>query len=604
MIKILLSFLIIGIIISCTNNKEIIPDSDSVSQFSSNARVGATNTIEGPIELGKKLTNPYSLQNMSKALIEIQKTKPEYKTKKIDATHNYVRIESLTEDALWAIQDKEDIDIFIYPLDYEVIKSGNTYKEKDKITKYQVYWAAVPIDYKFGKDIKIDLLEKLYLPKGTRPEENSVNRSISDPFLDDIEDKSLTMFDPKYIKPNKKAKPMANVNPSGTLRVYDDFKNTMLPIEGLTIRGKRWFTTIYTPTNSLGTFQFQYTFNGPVDLSFDFESAKYELRMQVGSNNYAPITLGIDNVTTTPWNLDFYGVAINANLPPNYQFNPVVWRLAHTWRAAYTYYYKNSNWSLQAPPQPNAPVLGLLNNLFTLTTKLKIGINDDPLPFLGFSHTWMTTGIQGGVHIVLVSCPFPSYISTYNNNTYNYTGLDIFGTTIHELTHAQHFEFGLNKLEYLNSNAKSMLAETYALAVEYRITMDEYNIKNSTKIHENILTVPREYDYKKIQERGIESFKDWDNRTRNAYTGACIDLMDTHNQGYTIVAVPFSPIRIPDRLDDYASGVSIKDIQTQLKNNPRDWKAFKLGLIGIYPFKTTEINSIFNAYAKWDTTLH
>ncbi len=575
-----------GIIISCANNKEIIPEINS--PIYQNVRIRANNTNDGPIELGKKLTNPYSAQNMNAALKELQKTKPEYKTKKIETTHNYVRIESLTEEALFNLQDKEDIDLFIYPLDYEVVKSGNSYKEKNKNTKFQVYWAAVPVDYKIGKDYTNDILEKLYVPQGTRPQENSVYRNTNDPFLVDIEDKSLTMFDPKYIKPSGKARPMANVNPSGTMRVYDDFKNVLLPVEGLTIRGKRWFTVVYTPTNSLGSYQFSYTFNGPVDLSFNFESAKYELRIQDGPNSYAPATVLNNNVGNAGWSLDFYGVSLGStNLPPNYSFNPDVWRLAHTWRAAYTYYYKNNTWSLDAPPQPNSPVLGLLNNLFTSTTKLKIGVRTDP-GINDYSHTWMTPGLQGGVHIVLLSVPAQQYQSTYN-----YTGLDIFGTTIHELTHAQHFGFGLSPNSYLGSKAKAMLAETYALAVEYRITMDEYNIKNSTTAHANVLTIPREYDYKKIQERQISTFTTWVDRGPNAYTGACIDLMDTHNQGSGVTS----------RLNENLSGVSISSIQAQVKANPENWKAVKLGLISNYPFVTNEINSIFNSYAAWDSSL-
>ena len=112
------------------------------------------------------------------------------------------------------------------PLDYKILNNGGKYKEPDYSGKYQIFWAAIPTIYKFPENVKVKILEELFLPLGDG-HEGALAKGYNEDFLKALETKTLDLFDEDSFK-NKKSKVTAYG--TGYVRVFDDFLNVFLPI--------------------------------------------------------------------------------------------------------------------------------------------------------------------------------------------------------------------------------------------------------------------------------------------------------------------------------------------------------------------------------------
>lgn len=88
------------------------------------------NISDGATVLGDKLENPYSVENMKKALEELQGSGMSSKSSiDISATHLYVRFLPKNEDELTVLKNDTTLDLFDYPLDYEIVENGTYYHD-------------------------------------------------------------------------------------------------------------------------------------------------------------------------------------------------------------------------------------------------------------------------------------------------------------------------------------------------------------------------------------------------------------------------------------------------------------------------------------------
>ena len=114
----------------------------------------------GEIVLGEKLSNPYSLKNMQRALDAIIATRGADSTK-LMPTDLYVRFRP-TDTTEYRLLMEQNLELFDYPLDYDILVEGDYYHDpsiaQDEITwQYTVIPANSPaINIKYEK-IDIDL---------------------------------------------------------------------------------------------------------------------------------------------------------------------------------------------------------------------------------------------------------------------------------------------------------------------------------------------------------------------------------------------------------------------------------------------------------------
>lgn len=94
--------------------------------------------------LGKKLQNPYTIENMKKALENVNASRSEKLSLKIEPNYLYVRFLPKNDDEYVLISRDKNLELYNYPLDYEIIQRGNKYKDPSlKEDSYTWQYAAL-----------------------------------------------------------------------------------------------------------------------------------------------------------------------------------------------------------------------------------------------------------------------------------------------------------------------------------------------------------------------------------------------------------------------------------------------------------------------------
>ncbi len=115
----------------------------------------------GMIQLGEKLEDPYTVENMQEALAAVYPTKASRYD--ITATDLYVRFLPKDEQQLKTLQQL-DVYLVDHPLDYAIVREGDYYQDPD-LDEESITWqyAVVPQDFVFPSDIHYELLDECYM---------------------------------------------------------------------------------------------------------------------------------------------------------------------------------------------------------------------------------------------------------------------------------------------------------------------------------------------------------------------------------------------------------------------------------------------------------
>lgn len=114
------------------------------------------------IVLGEQLEDPYSVENMTKALAAVYPTKAGRVA--LPATHLYVRF--LPEgDAQFRRLEQLGLQMLDHPMDYQILREGDYYHDPALDTE-QITWqyAVVDKDFTFPAGIRYELLDQCYIP--------------------------------------------------------------------------------------------------------------------------------------------------------------------------------------------------------------------------------------------------------------------------------------------------------------------------------------------------------------------------------------------------------------------------------------------------------
>lgn len=116
------------------------------------------------IVLGDQLDNPYSVENMTKAMQSLYPTKA---GSGLSATDMYVRFLPETDEQMTALAETGLV-LMDHPLDYQILRDGDWYHDPliddDRIT-WQ--YAVVPSTFKLPSGVRCEILEECYIPDGT-----------------------------------------------------------------------------------------------------------------------------------------------------------------------------------------------------------------------------------------------------------------------------------------------------------------------------------------------------------------------------------------------------------------------------------------------------
>lgn len=220
--------------------------------------------------LGEKLENPYSTRNMSQAYYNLTGER-----KSLPTTHYYVRF---LPDAQWKInilKEQNGLELFDYPLDYEIIKMGDFYADpKLDFEDYHWLYTWVPANYVFTRDIRFEKLESLYLPdelSSFQAEELGIN-------ADELDYEALKIageFDGLSEEETRRAK--KGYKPKGRIKIED----TELGVQGVKqvrVMSKRWFNIDWTYTNDNGDFEINRNYRRKADIIVVFKNKEAKIR--------------------------------------------------------------------------------------------------------------------------------------------------------------------------------------------------------------------------------------------------------------------------------------------------------------------------------------
>ena len=219
--------------------------------------------------LGKKLENPYSVDNMQTAYNNLTKA-GNVPNINIKATHIYLKFSPKDSVEFETLKELKTVEFYSYPLDYEILSEGiysDSAVENDGIP---TLWAAVRIDQKIPANVNYEVLDYLFIP-GKSIVTKSGNEYLSEDFIDDqIETEALRItHNDSEIETLTRSK--NKWYPNGRIQVYDDALNKLTPLEGVKVRARRWFTTKIMYTNRRGYFEAKSSFKRPANYSIVWE---------------------------------------------------------------------------------------------------------------------------------------------------------------------------------------------------------------------------------------------------------------------------------------------------------------------------------------------
>lgn len=377
-------------------------------------------------KLGKQLENPYSVENMLRAYENLKESGEITEELEITASHLYLKFKPKDEKEFGLLKSDTTLELYAYPLDYEILEGGNFYHDPSlPITQPTYQYCAVSVDKILPTSIEYEILAELFIPEELAT--NSNGRLSHFSHTEELVEEALFITGNLEKKKNKGER-RSTWRPSGNIRHWDTNVGRFVGVEGVEVRATRWFTTHKGTTNAVGFYTCDGTFKNPANYSLKWE--RYDFSIRSGSIGQA--TFNGPKIERA-WDLNVRGDAQAF--------------YATIFRAAYRYYYGNIL-NLRRPPQ---------NGNFK--PQMTIGAYDEQGPGLG-NHNAGRRHFSTSVWIKVWS----------RSNNIARTSEQIYATTIHELAHASHWN--MNGSVYNNTELK--VKESWARGVEWALTRSVY----------------------------------------------------------------------------------------------------------------------------------
>lgn len=259
--KIFLFVQFVFLFAACSQDNEMILKNNETSNSLKEQKES-----DGIMVLGKKLENPYSVENMERAYAELVQTRA-IGDFKIETTDLYVRFLPKDSTELLTLQNDTLLELFDYPLDYDIEVEG-TYYHDPSIPEGELTWlyTTVKPDYQFPA-VYYEILEECFIPNEDNLEDEWIDDGIDDDaeiletradkmnFIELLERKAfenaglINLFEGKSAEIETRS--WKRQRPCGTLKVYDTYLRRNVPIKGVKVRCHtvvKW-STAYTDEN-------------------------------------------------------------------------------------------------------------------------------------------------------------------------------------------------------------------------------------------------------------------------------------------------------------------------------------------------------------------
>lgn len=360
------------------------------------------------IVLGEKLDDPYTVENMTKALASLYPTKAG--RIQLETTDLYVRFLPKDENDCKQLEAL-GADLLDHPLDYSIVQEGDWYHDPE-IDEEEITWqyAVVDKDFKFPTNIKYEILDKCYLA------EHDEKASFDGIDWEAVERQSFELTGNSEMIAQEGTKgEFPTSYPEGHIKIVDDKLGKTIGVAGVKVQCNCFVKFANTFTDEDGHYKMGRHFSSKVRYRLVFANKK---GFRIGFNLIlVPAsfsTLG----KNTPEGLS---VTIDKNS------NRLLFARCVVNNAGYEYYSKCkvNGYSISTPPA----------NLRIWIFRL-MGSSSAPMLQQGAVIDGTIIGEFLGGYSTLVKMFLPD-ITLGIKDYYDYES--IFNVTVHEMAHASHF---------------------------------------------------------------------------------------------------------------------------------------------------------------------
>ncbi len=364
------------------------------------------NLSHGLIELGEKLEDPYTVENMEKALRSLYPTKADRVD--IHPTDLYVRFLP-KDDAQLATLRSLGLYLVDHPLDYRIAREGDYYQDPD-VGEGNITWqySVVPHDFTFPSGISYQVLDRCYISEHSAETRSDIDWAA-------VEQESFRLTGNASMLPSTKAD--AAVCPRGRITVMDPKFAGGKPVG---LAGVKVAANIFVKIATCHTDRDGY-YN--MDTSF-----KGEPRYRLVFQNSAGFSIGL-NLIIIPASVSTLGKGSpqGVDYTVTEQSDPALFRRCAVNNAAYDYYSRCNSGDLDIAPPPSDLRIWIFPMLKSSSTVM---LHHGAILDHGLIQKYV------GQYIGIIRIFLPDItIGTSGNDSFS----AIYYATVHELSHASHY---------------------------------------------------------------------------------------------------------------------------------------------------------------------
>lgn len=567
-------FILLFLFLSLSCQKiDFISDSSQEEDFNSKSTTMQYNNPDSPMLLGRRLENPYTVANMQLAYEELKNEgNVSLPLLSIATTHYYLCYKPSSIEDLNNLEEIRSLELFDFPLDYEIIRNGNYYRKPglaDSIPTWHYStvslgeWEGV-LDSLRMYSIPYEVLDSLYLTisdislRGINIEADDIY------FL--LEDKSLELTGNQELSSHSSQSRSQRWVPSGRIMAYDNILQDYIPLENVKVIAHNWFWSSVAYTDSLGYFQCPNSTRNRVKYRIKWESNRWDIR----DGNFGQACYNDNQKRDGSWELFI----------PLDNYKSIRYTVIH--RALNRMYYGN-NLGISRPDH---------------FRKEKISY-------------YHTNGSNYGDYSHQIFIGIGPDIRIYGMSSNQFRPLSrIYSTVSHELGHVSHFTNSFNK--YINST--NFVLESWARCVQYALTYKEYEDLNALYLLDPVIGIDSpdnpNQSIPMVEPDCHYNFQEWNSTGEGEaydYSPLFIDLIDDYNQRlYYIYADTISNLNIQTIPNDDIHDIpisKIEDIVFQSTNIAQIKQILmsEVSLLGrpyqiLYNATNQTINNLFEVY--------
>ena len=370
-------------------------------------RIPDQNLQHGMIQLGEKLDDPYTVENMQKALQNVYGTKAERVD--ITATDLYVRFLPKDNEEYTALLES-GIYLLDHPMDYSIVKEGDYYQDPE-VGNEAITWqyAVVPRDFTFPKGVKYEKLDEVYISEHsatTRADEGI------DWALVEKEAFRLTGNEALWQESTK----AESGTPSGRITIEDPLFSGGKPfgVAGVKVAANIFVKIATTYTDRDGYYQMSKSFSGQPRYRLVFQNEK---GFNIGFN-FLIVPASVSTLGK--------GEASGMDLHVTQQSEGALFRRCVVNNAAYDYYSRCTEDDLDVAPPPDDLRIWIFPDLTCSSANM--------LHHGAFMNQSLITAYLKE-YLPLVKLFLPDVTIGTKENTY----AQIYEIVAHELAHTSHY---------------------------------------------------------------------------------------------------------------------------------------------------------------------